>query len=374
VIHAITPGDHYSPLTGSAIPTVVDGIARAAAPGGRHAVLVGSDTYADRYDSAAALEHRPTSEPAPVDRRKDVLDGLVRARRPRAAAALAPMLRDQDRWEPSALLAHNLVELVPLVDASRHRPVLYAHNELLRTYTQRDAGRALDQVELVVCVSQFLAGLTQARLPRRLRDRVSPVHNGVDCERFHPAVRAPEQAGLRVVFVGRVVPNKGAHVLLEAVNRLGRRDVIVSVIGSAGFAPDAPLTAYERRLREIAGRGIATVTFLPFRRRDEVASALRAHDVLVVPSRWREPSTLTVGEGLATGIPVIASDVGGIPEVAAHRELLVRPGDPDALAAVLAWLADDPSARERLGRESRAHAVAHDWGATWARLSALLGR
>jgi glycosyltransferase involved in cell wall biosynthesis len=103
-----------------------------------------------------------------------------------------------------------------------------------------------------------------------------------------------------------------------------------------------------------------------------LAGLLRQHDVLVVPSRWREPSTLTVGEGLASGLPVVASRIGGIPEVVAHPELMVPPDDPDALASVLEWLSTDDAARDRLARESRAHAVQHDWASTWRALSAVL--
>ena len=58
----------------------------------------------------------------------------------------------------------------------------------------------------------------------------------------------------------------------------------------------------------------------------------------------------------------------------AHHELLVPPDDPDALATRLEWLATDVTARARLGREAREHALAHDWGATWTALSRLLAR
>ena len=252
-VDAITPGDHFSPLTGSAIPTVVDGIARAALRAGdrEHAVVLGSNTYAERYDSAAILEHSPTSEPGAGDRRRDQLDGLFRAARPRAAAALAPMLRDQHTWGPSAILAHNLVELVPLVDSRRHRPVLYAHNDLLRTYTRRDAGRALGDVERVVCVSRFLAERTARRLPRTLRDRVVHVNNGVDCAQFRPAEESSVDPRLRVVFIGRMIRDKGAHVLLEAVSRLGRDDIAVTVVGSA---PASRRPRFSRRTSDASER------------------------------------------------------------------------------------------------------------------------
>ena len=264
------------------------------------------------------------------------------------------------------------MELVSLVEASRHRPVLYAHNELLRTYSPWDARRALDRAEFIVCVSSYLAERTRVRLPRRLRSRVVPVNNGVDCDRFQPAAAKTPHAGLRVIFVGRVVPEKGAHVLLEAVNRLGRHDVTVSVVGSAGFAPRAPLTVYEHTLRKLAGQGRASLKSHPSGRGTKwLPCCGRTTSWWCRPAGENRPRS-PLGEGLATGLPVVASDVGGIPEVAAHRDLLVPPDDPDSLAGTLEWLATDAAERERMGRESREHAVSHDWGVTWRNLSALL--
>jgi glycosyltransferase involved in cell wall biosynthesis len=377
VIHAITPGDHFSPLTGSAIPTVVDGIARAAIVAGdpRHSVLVAKDTYPERHDSADVIEYVQAPWPTRVSRYADRVSGAVLHRRFKTRERLAPLVARQRDWPSSAVLAHNQVELVGLTDTRRHRAVLYSHNELLRTYLRGEAGRALERAELVVCVSEFLAALTRARLPAGLRSRVVAVPNGVDCERFRPDPQPPENGGsLRVLFVGRVVRDKGADVLLEALALLGRPDVTTTVVGSAGFAPESPLTDHERELRKVAERVTGPVEFVPFTPRAGVADLLRQHDVLVVPSRWREPATLTVGEGLASGLPVVASRIGGIPEVVAHQELLVPPDDPRALATTLEWLATDHDARRRLGRESREHALGHDWGATWRALGALLAR
>lgn len=381
VVHAITPGDHFSPLTGSAIPTVVDGLARAAvqAGGPRHTVLLATDTYAERHDSADVLEYTQAPWPTRWQNYADRVTGAVLRHRPSSKARLRPLVERQSEWDPSVVLAHNLVELVGLTDHHRHRPVLYAHNELLRTYRRGEAGKALESAELIVCVSEFLAELTRSRLPARLRDRVAVVHSGVDCERFRPAEPSshaptpdtPDRL-LRVLFIGRVVPEKGADVLLRALAFLGRADVAATVVGSSGFAPDSPLTAHEQELRRLADQVAGPVTFVSFTPRAGVADLLREHDVLVVPSRWREPATLTVGEGQASGLPVVASRIGGIPEVAAHDDLLVPADDPPALASVLEWLADDPAARARLGRESRAHALEHDWAASWRTLSALL--
>ena len=112
--------------------------------------------------------------------------------------------------------------------------------------------------------------------------------------------------------------------------------------------------------------------FEPFTDRSAIPDLLRSADVLVVPSRWAEPSGLTVGEGLASGLPVIASRVGGIPEVLGSAGILVEPDDALALAGEIRRLASEPELRASMGAEARAWAESHDWAWAWRRLRAVL--
>ena len=176
-IHALTPGDHFSPGTGSAIPTVVHGLASHA--GQRSAVLVARGTYPDRYDSAEVIEYPMVRTPhrAPPSRRiVDAAAGRLGLPRPWSRSVLGQLLVDQEDWDPAVLVGHNMPQLVPLV-AGRHLPVLHAHNLLLRTYSRREAGRVLAPAHRIVCVSRWLADVTSASLPPHLRPRVRVVHN-----------------------------------------------------------------------------------------------------------------------------------------------------------------------------------------------------
>jgi glycosyltransferase involved in cell wall biosynthesis len=143
----------------------------------------------------------------------------------------------------------------------------------------------------------------------------------------------------------------------------------VSIVGSAGFDGSAPPTRYERRLRELTSSARVPVRFIPFTGRTELPELLREADILVVPSTWKEPSALTVGEGLATGLVVIGSDVGGIPEVLGEAGLLVRVGDPRALAQALDAVMSSDEELARLKASARAHALDHDWEQSWQALS-----
>lgn len=376
VIHALTPGDHFSPRTGSAIPTVVHGLAGAArlddphAP--RHAVLLDGSTFAPRYASADLLEYVGAPAPSQIDRILDPL--LARAGRRRVATERywSPLADALSGEEPAIVVAHNAPVLPSLLRRLPHRVVLYAHNDLFRTIGRAEAHRILAPAAAIVCVSDHLAERTRRRLPREFHDRVHVVGNGVDPLQFQPRADDGAARPLRVMFVGRVVEEKGPDVLLEAAARLTRPDLEILVVGSSGFDAAAAPTRFERRLRELAARSPAPVSFRPFEARAGLPALLADADILVVPSRWAEPSGLTVGEGMASGLAVVASRVGGIPEVLGDAGVLVPPDRPDALAAALDALVSDEERRRELGRRARERATTRDWEWSWAALKRVL--
>lgn len=346
VLHVITPGDHFSPLTGSAVATVVHGLTSATPQGWpRPAVAVASDTYTERYGSADVLEYPHV----PMQRRERYVDlslGRIGLPRPFAKRRYSAALQQQGVWVNSIVVGHNAVQLVPVVDVRRHRAVLYAHNALLRTYSQREAMRTLASASAIVTVSHFLADRIQESLPRPLRKRVTVVHNGVDETLFQPRATPNLGGPMRVLYVGRVIPSKGVATLVEAVLKLSRPDIVLTVVGSAGFDSGLTMTDYERVVRRRVASAGERIHILPFVPRAQVATLMAGADVVVVPSQWPEPFALTVLEGMASGAAVIASNVGGIPEAAGGAALLVPPSDPQALAEALEAFADDRTLME----------------------------
>lgn len=373
-VHVITPGDHFSPLTGSAVPTVVHGLASGrAADLPRPRVMVSRGTYPERYDSAEITEYEQRRSRR-FDRHIDALLSRVGAPRMRARRSFAASLVTQRDWPSSVIFGHNAVQLMPSVDRTRHTPVLYAHNHLLRTYSPRESARTLRGVAAVVCVSHFLAGQMAGHLPADLAGRLEVVHNGVDSSFFRPDPDRDHGDRLQIVFVGRVLPEKGADVVIRALRLLDRVDIALTVVGAHGFAPQSPLTEYERDLRRLADPLGSRVAFRPFLPRREVAELLRSADVSVVPSRWAEPFALTALEGMAAGAAVIGSEIGGIPEAMGDAGIRVPPDDPAALAGALESLADDRSLLATVRRTCREHAVMHDWVQVAGKLDALIQR
>lgn len=200
-------------------------------------------------------------------------------------------------------------------------------------------------------------------------ERIAVVHDGVERAFFEQPARRDEvrdEFGLPasqklVAIAGRLDRWKGHAVLFEAAARLydRLRDTTWLVIGSVG--PDgarARLANYREELElRVFGLGLKTrVQFLG--PRSDAARLLSACDVLVHASTEPEPSDRSIAEAHALGVPVVASDLGGIPEQIDHGVdgWLVPAGDPAALAERIATLLEDPMERLRMGSAGRATA------------------
>jgi len=161
------------------------------------------------------------------------------------------------------------------------------------------------------------------------------------------------------VNVGRLVPRKGADVLIEAVARLRSThpDLTLAV---AGAGRD------RQRLERLATRRRAPVRFLGRVADDRLPALYACGDVFAAPNRARwggleqEGFGIVFVEAAACGIPQVAGDSGGAPEAVVHGEtglLVERPGFPSEVASALERLIGDPSERRRLGQQSRRRAV-----------------
>jgi glycosyltransferase involved in cell wall biosynthesis len=183
---------------------------------------------------------------------------------------------------------------------------------------------------------------------------------GVDVERFAPRSGAGEPAGrpsLLVGYVGRLAPEKGVGVLLHAT--AGQPDWRLRIVG------DGPARQGLERLAGRLGLG-GQVAFTAALAHHRLPELYRELDVLAVPSlptpRWQEQFCRVAVEAMASGVPVVASASGSLPEVVGDAGLLVPPGDPAALRAALRDLADRPERRRELGGRGRARAARFSWG------------
>jgi glycosyltransferase involved in cell wall biosynthesis len=189
--------------------------------------------------------------------------------------------------------------------------------------------------------------------------RIEVIYNGLDSTPFsvHPSHLTlpqgwPVPTGAKVVgSVGRLSPEKGQKWLLEALARLIHQgqDLHAVLVGEGRSLLD--LQNQARRLR------IAERVHFPRARRD-IWDWLANFDLFVLPSEW-EGVSLALLEAMASGLPVIATNTGGTPEIVLDGEtgLLVPARDPGKLAEVMQRLLGDPFLRDQIGQSGRAHAL-----------------
>jgi phosphatidylinositol alpha-1,6-mannosyltransferase len=213
---------------------------------------------------------------------------------------------------------------------------------------------ALGHASAVTAVSQELARKVVALVPS-VRPRV--IHNGVDSELFSPGLAEPALAkflgmgsGPSLAFFGEARLKKGLPVLLEAYGRARSRanDATLLLVGGVRKEDAALLEVFTRQ------RPAARVVVVPHIAQAELPRYYRLADVVVLPSlRDGLPNALL--EAMACGRPVIASRVGGIPEVIRDGVdgLLVAPQDIDALAQAMSTLLVNPGQAAALGERAR---------------------
>ena len=305
---------------------------------------------------------------------------------------LASILRLRTLLSPRADVVHahglragalSLLALTLLRGGRRPAAVVTVHNAppaaagapaLIYRLLERLVARRAD---LVLCVSPDLEARMRAAGARRVERAVIAATEAPSAQPGTPAaVAAPlaplalgEPAARPVVLgAGRLAPQKGFGVLLEAAAALGDLDPVPLVM----IAGDGPLDA------ELPARAAALGVDAVFAgHRDDVPALLALAAVLVLPSLW-EGQPLVLQEALRAGTPVVATRAGGIPGLAGDAALLVPPGDAPALAAAVRSVLTDPllAAALRVAAASRAAVLPSPADAVDAALAAYsaLGR
>jgi len=170
-----------------------------------------------------------------------------------------------------------------------------------------------------VAISRAVGGKLQTDqvIPNPYRDEVFKSEGG-------------EKRDREILFVGRLVTDKGCDLLLDAMSLLAKQKIhpLLSIVGSGSEEP-----LLRKRVQELGLE--SQVLFLGGRLGNDLASEYRRHRILVIPSRWEEPFGIVALEGIACGCRIVASDTGGLPESVGPCGILFSSRDPASLAEAL---------------------------------------
>jgi glycosyltransferase involved in cell wall biosynthesis len=300
---------------------------------------------------------------------------------------------------------HNFLQFAVLIKLLNPAATvcLHMHCEWLRQFGTE---RRLRKIDLIIGVSDYITEGTKARFPT-IAQRCHTVYNGVDADRFSPSPRRIEGTK-RLLFLARVSPEKGVHVLIEAFKILAesRPTVHLDIVGYPGILPyiyllpepeDPAIVNLERfygqRLSEMSRRqlvfkgqsysddlataaaGDDRIVFHGILPHAETIDLYRRAAVMVLPSVWNEPSPLPAYEAAACGLPIVATRSGGIPEIVQHGQtgVLVARGNARELAMAISQVIDDPAWARAMGDAGRQRVLERfTWEASARRLADLI--
>lgn len=286
-----------------------------------------------------------------------------------------------------------MTQRIALLHSHSYRPNLYArmagaicrpaglrmvaqyHNQYDDKWLADSTAHALEQhlagvTDAMIAVSASVRDHVAERIALPA-DRITIIPNGITPDKVRhlnrPAARAQlglAPGDLAIGLIGRVCDQKGQQDMVDAalLLRQTRPEATILMIGAL---EDAAL--HQRLMAQITARQ-ATDRIRFCGHLSDIAPAYAALDILAAPSRW-EGFGLMLVEAMAAGLPIVATDVGAIPEVTAGAALLVPAGDPAALARAIA--AFDGPARARAAQAGRIRARDFNWQAAAKRLTAL---
>lgn len=240
--------------------------------------------------------------------------------------------------------------LIPLKESFRAKIVMHLHGAAFLTHNRGMLARLAATCDRIVFCSRFLESDARCRFPELKRTTV--LYNGADGRLFHPLGYVKENNPPLIVQASRMHPQKGVHILLSAMRLLEERGIQAQAkIYGAAFFGGSAATPYLRKVQRDAP---ANVHLAGYTYGEELASAIRSADIYCLPSTYEDPFPLAIPEAMASGLAVVASRAGGIPEaIDTFGGLLVPQGDPIALADALQQLILAPEQRAAMGLRAR---------------------
>ena len=206
---------------------------------------------------------------------------------------------------------------IPVSKVSKAKIIIHLHNDLLNR-DSKDAKEICKVCHKVITVSNYIKGRVEtigADIPNET------VYNGIDLERFYHATPIDRKTlGFKeddfiVVYSGRINPEKGVKELIQAFAKLhDYPNIKLLIIGSSVYGNNKNNDPFITELQKESKKVTNSITFTGFIPYEQIPSYLAMADTAIIPSMWEDPFPTTVLEAMASGLPIIATNSGGIPE------------------------------------------------------------
>ena len=196
----------------------------------------------------------------------------------------------------------------------------HIHNEIKSDYGCRDI---IKKTRKILCVSNYIKEQVKKYLMIS-ENNIEVLKNCIDIEKFNFEIDESEKLKLRkkfginkeekvLLFTGRLNREKGIKELLEAITLIKRNDFKLLIVGSFFFGTSIE-NNFEKEIKDIIEKIDKKIIFTGYIPYDEMQKIYAIADIAILPSMWEEPAGLTIIESMASGLPVITTNSGGIPE------------------------------------------------------------
>ena len=206
---------------------------------------------------------------------------------------------------------------IPVSKVSKAKIIIHLHNDLLNR-DSKDAKEICRVCHKVITVSNYIKGRVETigtEIP------IETVYNGIDLERFYQATPIDRKTlGFKeddfiVVYSGRINPEKGVKELIQAFAKLhDYPNIKLLIIGSSFYGNNKNNDPFITELQKESKKVTNSITFTGFIPYEQIPSYLAMADTAIIPSMWEDPFPTTVLEAMASGLPIIATNSGGISE------------------------------------------------------------
>lgn len=288
---------------------------------------------------------------------------------------------------------HNFSQFIPVIRAFNPgiKIVLHMHCEWLSQLDKKTLERRLSKVDLVIGPSQYITGAVSQRFPQFAK-RCQVIANGVNVERFINSYLleqnlANKNSVKQLLFVGRVCPEKGVHILLEAFKKVVAQypETKLTLVGPLGVIPYEYLVALsdDSKVKDLAsfhrddtwisylkkqlsqfndkvgGNVASPVSLAGLVPPSNLVKYYQQTDVFIFPSICHEAFGMPIAEAMVAGVPIVATHGGAFPELVEDGKTgkLVERSNADALAEAIINLLADEELRKSMGQAGRKRAV-----------------
>ncbi len=299
--------------------------------------------------------------------------------------------KDLRKQECDIVHIHNLSQFVPVIKSlnPRTKTVLHMHCEWLNQLNYKALAGRLRHADLIISPSEYISEQVRQRFPQ-FASRCQTVYNGVNFERFldTSAQQNYQKQGKKLLFVGRVCPEKGSHTLLEAFKQVRAKypETQLTMVGPMGVIPyeylvgvtDDPVVAelatfhqdnswityLKNTIAQFTSKENQPKTPKPVKLTgpqppSQLANYFRQADIFIFPSICQEAFGMPIAEAMVAGVPVVATQAGAFPELVEDGKtgILVKRSDADALAEGIIQLLGDEQQRKSMARAGCEKAV-----------------